>query len=45
MPLYFDTLAGAEKHAALCKRLIGDLTGQESMRIERWTYEGEWEPV
>lgn len=45
MPIYFATLEEVQRHERLCKRLIGDLTGQESMRIEVRGADGQWVPA
>lgn len=44
MPIYFGSLAEAQDHERLCKRVIGDLPGQDSMRIEKAIATG-WQPL
>lgn len=44
LPVYFLSLAAAQKHKQLCQRLLGGLPGQGSMEVQEWVG-GEWVEV
>lgn len=42
MPMYYRSAEEAIEVAEMAQRLLGGLAGQDSMRVEALTPEGEW---